>query len=97
MTYLTGCGVKSFQDIDAPCGEYGPRDCECGGASQSSYQKLVAEFGRAGEAPAPETGAPPELDEPSASAGCGVAGGRAVAPAWLAALAAIFLLRHRRR
>jgi MYXO-CTERM domain-containing protein len=99
MTYLTGCGDKSFQDIDAPCGEYGPRDCECGGATQSSYQKLVAEFGRAGEpeAPAPEAGAPPEVDEPIASAGCRVAGGRGGAPAWLGLVAAIFVLRRRRR
>jgi len=44
MTYLTGCGAKSFQDTDAACGEFSPRDCECGGATQNSFQMLLREF-----------------------------------------------------
>ncbi len=44
MTYLTGCGAKSFQDRDAACGEFSPRDCECGGATQNSYRMLLREF-----------------------------------------------------
>jgi hypothetical protein len=44
MTYLDGCGEKSFRDVDAPCGEDGPRECLCGGATQNSYARIAAEF-----------------------------------------------------
>ncbi|RMH44006.1 MAG: hypothetical protein D6689_03655 [Deltaproteobacteria bacterium] len=53
MTYLTGCGAKTFQDVDAQCGEYEPRACKCGGATQNSVQRLLYVFG-AGE-PTPPT------------------------------------------
>ncbi len=45
MTYLSGCGPKSFQDIDAPCGEFSARACQCGGNSQNSYQIIMGIFG----------------------------------------------------
>lgn len=91
MTYLTGCGAKSFRDVDAPCGEMEPRPCECGGEMQNSYRRLMREFGGL---PGPE----PALDTDEAGtvepAGCAAAGGGA-GGAWLAALGLIFLLRRR--
>lgn len=45
MTYLTGCGEKSFQDFDAQCGEDSARSCMCGGFTQNSYQRILREFG----------------------------------------------------
>ncbi|MEM9455585.1 MAG: Ig-like domain-containing protein [Myxococcota bacterium] len=54
MTYLSGCGPKTFQDIDAQCGEFNPRQCSCGGATQNSYQHILSTFG----ASAPDTQAP---------------------------------------
>ncbi|MSP17266.1 MAG: hypothetical protein EXR73_11785 [Myxococcales bacterium] len=47
MTYLGGCGVKRFQDEDAPCGEDVPRDCMCGGATQNSVRMLDVRLGPA--------------------------------------------------
>jgi len=47
MTYLVNCGDKTFQDIDAPCGEYNARDCQCGGSTQNSVQRIKAIFGDA--------------------------------------------------
>jgi hypothetical protein len=44
MTYLSGCGEKTFQDIDAPCGEFEARECYCGGFTQNSYQRIVGHF-----------------------------------------------------
>ncbi len=44
MTYLTGCGVKWFQDEAAQCGEYEPRNCRCG-YTQNSVQALLARLG----------------------------------------------------
>jgi hypothetical protein len=46
MTYLYGCGPKSFQNVAAQCGEDGPRTCDCTGSStQNSVQMLTAIFG----------------------------------------------------
>lgn len=47
MTYLSGCGDKSFQDIDAECGEFDPRPCACGAPTQNSYQYILGAFGPA--------------------------------------------------
>jgi MYXO-CTERM domain-containing protein len=47
MTYLSGCGPKSFQNVNAQCGEYNPRQCSCGGNSQNSYQHIINTFGAA--------------------------------------------------
>ena len=47
MTYLSGCGDKTYQDGDYPCGEYSPRSCECGGQTQNSYQYIMGLFGPA--------------------------------------------------
>jgi hypothetical protein len=45
MTYLGGCGKKSFQDVNAPCGEYSQRQCQCGGSTQNSVQLLLQRLG----------------------------------------------------
>lgn len=53
MSYLSGCGAKSFQDVDAPCGEGAPRDCaiankyNCGYARQNSVALLTQRLGAA--------------------------------------------------
>lgn len=45
MTYLSGCGPKSFVDQDAPCGESKKRVCEGGGKTQNSYRRLIDVLG----------------------------------------------------
>jgi len=45
MTYLEGCGAKSFQNTDAQCGEYSARTCKCGGSTQNSVQMITDVFG----------------------------------------------------
>lgn len=44
MTYLSGCGEKWFRDIDAQCGEFSARACDCGGSSQNSHRLLLGHF-----------------------------------------------------
>lgn len=57
MTYLGGCGDKSFQDTYAQCGEFEPRECSCGGTSQNSVQMMLERLGASdGSVPPP----PPE-------------------------------------
>lgn len=45
MTYLAGCGTKTFVDADAPCGEGKKRACEGGEKTQNSYRRLVDVLG----------------------------------------------------
>lgn len=45
MTYLRGCGTKSFIDADAPCGESKKRPCEGGAKTQNSFRHLVEVLG----------------------------------------------------
>lgn len=45
MTYLSGCGDKSFRDVDAQCGEYQARACNCGRSRQNSVQVLIEKLG----------------------------------------------------
>lgn len=52
MTYLRGCGDKSFQDRFASCGEYSPHGCMCGG-TQNSVQELNAKLGPVTSTPLP--------------------------------------------
>lgn len=54
MTYLSGCGDKTFQDAWVPCGEYSARSCRCG-ATQNSYQILLAVLGPGGVDKTPPT------------------------------------------
>jgi len=66
MTYLYGCGPKTFQDQDVACGEYSERQCYCGGATQNSYQYLMGVLGPA------ENDAPPTVQITSPADGAGV-------------------------
>lgn len=59
MTYLGGCGDKSFQDVYAECGEFEPRQCQCGGSSQNSVQAMLQTLGASDGSPPP----PPPVDE----------------------------------
>ena len=59
MTYLSGCGRKTFQDQTVSCGEYSPRACMCS-AKQNSVQFMNARLGPAGGAtPTPTPGGTP--------------------------------------
>jgi hypothetical protein len=51
MTYLFGCGDKSFQNVAAACGEYAARGCSCGGSTQNSFAHIKAVFGFADPTP----------------------------------------------
>ncbi len=52
MTYLGGCGHKTFQDRTVSCGEYQARACMCSG-QQNSYRVLLDRLGPAGATPPP--------------------------------------------
>jgi len=45
MTYLSGCGAKAFRDLDAQCGEFQARACNCGRSRQNSVQVLIEKLG----------------------------------------------------
>lgn len=51
MTYLEGCGNKSFQDSSLQCagvgggGSWQVEPCSCGGTTQNSFQTLFGYFG----------------------------------------------------
>jgi hypothetical protein len=45
MTYLQGCGHKTFQDRDASCGESEERACGSGEQTQNSYRQLASTLG----------------------------------------------------
>ena len=47
MTYLSGCGAKTFVNADAPCGESKKRTCEGGAPTQNSFRHLVNTLGAA--------------------------------------------------
>ena len=49
MSYLSGCGKKTWQDADTACGEEDPRECGDGEATQNSYRRLAATVGLRGE------------------------------------------------
>ena len=59
MTYVYGCGHKTFQDTNASCGESYPRTCMCGGSTQNSVQILTDRLGLAGSTPPPPPTPPP--------------------------------------
>ena len=71
MTYLQGCGHKTFQDRAVSCGESGPRTCSCGSPTQNSVQFMNARLGLSvGNPPPPPPPPPPTNDTtpPSISA-----------------------------
>jgi len=45
LTYLSGCGAKTYQDVDAECGEFDPRPCDCGNETQNTFQHILNAFG----------------------------------------------------
>ncbi len=77
MTYLSGCGQKTFQNTAAACGEYSNRACQCGGSTQNSVALLDQRIGLrpaggidagpgpsidAGPSMGPDAGQPPQAD-----------------------------------
>lgn len=54
MTYLSGCGDKSFQNQDATCGEYSPRSCDCNRNQQNSVEVLTQLVGLSDGTPPPD-------------------------------------------
>jgi MYXO-CTERM domain-containing protein len=57
MTYLDGCGAKTFQDEYSSCGEWEVRECSCNRPSQNSVQLMYELLGTNDGTPPP---APPE-------------------------------------
>ncbi len=55
MTYLTGCGDKSFHDQAVTCGEFQARQCSCGNATQNSVQQMLDVLGPSAADTAPPT------------------------------------------
>ena len=51
MTYLFNCGDKAFRDIDAQCGEYSARSCQCGGSTQNSHREITNIWGASDPTP----------------------------------------------
>ena len=46
-SYLPFAGVRTFQNVDAQCGEDTARECACGGATQNSFEILADRLGLA--------------------------------------------------
>lgn len=61
MTYLQGCGRKTFRDLDTRCGELKPRSCHGGAATQNSYRHLMQVLGPH-ERPVPAAARSPDSD-----------------------------------
>ena len=57
MTYLQGCGNKSFVDKTVPCGEHEKRACNNGQPTQNSYRYLMGVLGERVEVDAISGGA----------------------------------------
>lgn len=66
MTYLNGCGAKTFQDQASQCGEYSARQCNCGRPSQNSVQVLLEKLGPSDGSPPPPP-PPPDDEDPTVS------------------------------
>lgn len=45
MSYLSGCGSKSFRNEESPCGTFAPESCLCGGNSRNSFFTMRSVFG----------------------------------------------------
>lgn len=50
MTFLSGCGDKSFLDANVSCGEFEAHNCTCGGSTQNSFQHLLSTLPEPGAA-----------------------------------------------
>jgi hypothetical protein len=66
--FLDRCGPRKILDVEAPCGEDGPRRCGDGARTQNSYRKLAGAVGlRKGQPepePEPEPQPEPEPGDP---------------------------------
>jgi uncharacterized protein (TIGR03382 family) len=71
MTYLEGCGPKTFQDANAQCGTGAPEACNCG-STQNSHQHLLSVFGPGGQPAAIEVEILSVSEDPAASNGNGI-------------------------
>jgi uncharacterized protein (TIGR03382 family) len=71
MTYLDGCGEKSFQDVESKCGTGAAVDCTCG-PTQNSYRKLLGRFGPGGQPPTADVEIISISEAPGASNGDGI-------------------------
>ncbi|MDP2344069.1 MAG: Ig-like domain-containing protein [Deltaproteobacteria bacterium] len=45
MTYLGGCGAKTFQNTEENCGEFEPRACNCNRTTQNSVRIMLEKLG----------------------------------------------------
>ena len=64
MTYLGGCGAKTFQNTEENCGEFEPRACNCNRASQNSVRIMLEKLGPAdggAVVPPPNDPTPPSV------------------------------------
>ncbi len=62
MTYLSGCGAKTFQDTEASCGTYRAERCSCRGGRQNTVRALLDLVGASNGEPRPspeDDAAPP--------------------------------------
>ena len=79
MTYLDHDGPRSFQDVDAPCGEFENRTCGIGARmcrrTQNSVKLLGERLGFKAGAP-PATTPPATSDDGISDGGCASGGGR---------------------
>lgn len=60
MSYLRGCGAKTFQNADVPCGEHAPRRCRSGAATQNTVAHLARRLGIRQHAALPPTRVAPD-------------------------------------
>lgn len=83
MTYLSGCGPKTFQDVAAQCGEFEPRQCNCNRPSHNSVQIMLAKLGPSGPVtpPDPNDVTPPVVTLVSPANNATFTGGTQSAPA----------------
>jgi hypothetical protein len=79
MTYLGGCGAKTFQDAAAQCGTSSAVACQCGTPTQNTVQKLLTNVGPSGYVPPPEApDAPPSASITAPATGSSYARGALV-------------------
>lgn len=99
MSYLPYEGDRVFQDEDAICGEFEPRQCGIAGNvcrdTQNSHELLTRRLGRAGESDAGSDQSN-STSEDAIGVGCN-AGGNAGAGTGLLGLALLGVVRRRRR
>ena len=72
MTYLHGCGAKSFQDTEAWCGTWSSVRCDCRGGKQNTVEALDDLIGPNTGAEPPDRGAdtgPPQVSLRSPATG----------------------------